>query len=147
MSLPINLRDGLSNGFLAGVSPANELYVAPRSYNQSQYQSMNTTTAFSFAAPKVGSKIVMTGIIANATRAIGANGVAINIFTSSVGPDVASATSALVTIDLAKQQTFGLMNLNLLIDKGQWINATVNDNSGTNLTVYYYYISDEVITV
>jgi len=137
------LIEDSQTGASAKVSPYGELIVSSLAYDTASVQSMTATaTAYSFAPPVAGKKVVITGIIFNADKNVSATTEAdIVLYCSSVGPDSLTSAGSILEVGLIKNQYLSVTPLNIITDEGMWINATTSDAT-IHATVLYHYVEE-----
>ena len=127
---------GSTNSVRARITNQGELKVSASEFSIPVKQTMDGTGVFSFFPPKTGEKLIITGIILNASRSV-TNEALITIF------EAASVTGTSVTdilaVDVAKSTTIPLLGLNLEVNTGVWVNATTDDPT-CNVTILAHYV-------
>lgn len=123
------------------VTKNNQLVVAPISYNESYFNSMNVAnTAFNFVSPKTGKIFILESVIFSSNKNVSAtNGAQIEIYESG-SPSSTIISKELFTLDIAKLESKDIARLNYKTTEGAWINAKT-DSATTNVTILGYYIN------
>ena len=124
-------------GKTAEVTDTGALCVQTQQFNEVKKQVMDGTGVFSFFGPRSGQQFIISGIIMNAARTV-TNECLITIFEANSA--TASSTKDIVAIDIAKSVTTPLLDINVLVTEGKWVNGTTDDPT-CNVTVLGYYVS------
>jgi hypothetical protein len=134
------LKNGHGRPYSAKVTNRGQVVTAPIEYDQSYFNSMTSTgTAYNFVTPKTKMRFVITGFIATSNKDVGTtNGATIPIIETD-GPASTTPTKTLLQLELTKLDGRELTGLNLLTNKGVWVNASTNDAT-VNLTLMGYYV-------
>jgi len=126
------------NGATARVTKSGELVVAPLAYDEVANQTLDSAgVAENFFTPISQKQFVVTGIVANADKAV----------TTDVVVDVYEADSLTSTtidksifhFEMLKNGDKDLIGLRILVNSGMFINAKADD-ANVNMTVTGYYI-------
>ena len=137
--MPIEVRIVGNNGRTADVDEQGSLKVLPREFNLIQKRTMDGTGVFSFFPPKAGKQFIISGIIMNAARSV-TNEALITIFEAT--SEAGALETEIVAIDIAKSVTTPLLDINVLVSEGVWVNGTTDDPT-CNVTVIGYYVEAE----
>lgn len=123
----------------AKITSRGELVVAPFNFSSVQFQNMNSdNTAFNFFGPSANQQFVITTVIADADRNVGANGATVDIYEADSATE-GTIVKQILKFDLVKQTSKILTGLNLAITTGKWINAK-SDDSNILMTIGGYFV-------
>lgn len=122
----------------AKVTKRGELVVAPLNFSTPIFQNINVAgSAFNFFKPITGQQFVITTVIADADRNIGANGTTVDIY-EATGVTETAISSQILKFDMQKQTSKILTGLNIGTSGGKWINAKADDTN-VLMTIAGYY--------
>ena len=128
-----------SSGAKAGVTKSGELVVAPLSYDEIANQTLDSAgVAENFFTPISEKQFVVTGIVANADKAVTTD-VVVDVFEAD---SLTSATidKAIFHFEMLKNGDKDLIGLRILVNPGVFINAKADD-ANVNMTIMGYYIN------
>jgi hypothetical protein len=142
MSLKTTIVDGKGTKSEAKVSGRGQLITAPIDYSTPQYNLLDTDDAgVTFFAPIADQLFVITDVIADADRNVGATGVTVQIYESN-DRDSATVARTILQFDMVKQSSKIITGLNFVSSQtGRFINAKMDDNN-VALTIAGYYIDE-----
>ena len=122
----------------AHVSKNGELITANISPNTVKHWDMTVTgTAYNFAPPIVGKKMRLMNILMYANKSVGASDASISIFTS-LEEDSTVAVETILNLELPKYAIRDLINLNIALQEGLYLNATTDDATIFMTMMGYY---------
>ena len=128
MSLPINIHDKASKRS-AIITSRGQLVTAPLEFSTLSFQNLSAdNVAENFFKPLAGRRFVITDVIADADRSVGANGATVDIFEASA-IDSATIDKQLFQFDMPKQTDKVLIGLNIITTEGVFINGKTDDNN------------------
>lgn len=116
----------------ANVSDLNELYVVNRFPNEAVFNAMTTLDAYNFAPPVTDANFILDGVICNSDNLV--TGSAIVDIYEADAVDSTTIQRSILRFDVARLDTIYLTGLNIIINKGFWVNAKTDDNN-INLTL------------
>lgn len=129
-----------NNGNTAKVSKTGELIVAPFEYSDAMFNTLDlVNTAYNFYAPKSQKQFVMTGIVAFADKDINdASDTVIDVYEASTSTSI-TIDKTLIEFGMAKLSVVNLSSLNIIVNKGKFLNAKTSDDD-IHMTIMGYYI-------
>lgn len=138
MSAPVRIQGG-ENSVSAIVTDLGQLVVAPIAYSRPTYVFMDLiNTTYNVLKPVANKDIIVTGLVLNANRNVSnTTGGTVQIYTAST--EGAAAGTNFFILELVRNQTITLTNLNIQIDRGLFVNARTDDDD-FNLTLFSYRI-------
>ena len=128
-----------ASGVPANVTKSGQLVVAPLAFNEVANQTLDSAgVAENFFVPISQKQFVVTGIVANADKAVTAD-VVVDIFEAD---SLTSATidKAIFHFEMLKNGDKDLIGLNILVSAGVFVNAKADD-ANVNMTIMGYYIN------
>lgn len=140
--ISVKIDDGYgSNGFVK-VNPNGQLVVGPLAFDETSFQEMNVIdTAFNFYGPVAGKQFVITNVIAFASKDVTNNtDTVIDIYEASAD-DTATADKTLLEFGMGQLANASFGPLNIIVNKGKWINGKTSDNT-IWLNILGYYIDE-----
>ena len=121
------------------VSEYGQLVTGAIAYSTPVAQTLTViNTAYNFVAPLSGHKIVITAMLLYANKNVGVNDAIVNVYEADAEDELTIA-NPIITTEMVKQTSRDLLNLNLIIQEGKWINAKTDDAS-VFMTIMYYYV-------
>jgi len=137
--LPIDsfIKDGQGSGHHVRVDHTNSIKVRegePSTASRTQLAANNV--GYTLKAPIQGFKFLITGLIINAASTVTGNAT-IDIYESDTADSTVS-TMDILTLDILKNDTIIILPVNILVEKGSFINAKTDDNV-VNITILGYY--------
>jgi hypothetical protein len=136
----VQIVDGREGHGRACVLPSGQLAVAPLKYDDTQFRELGAAdTAVNFYEPKDRHNFVITSIVAYADKQVGSSTNATVVVFESDGPEEETVSKVLLQIEIGQNQSIPLLPLNLLVNKGKWINAKTDDDD-VHMTIMGYYI-------
>ena len=84
-------------------------------------------TPVNVVLPKSNKKFIITEIILNGDRSIGANGAITDVYANSVGPIDGTVTEQIIQAEIIKQGDLILTGLHILVKEARWINVKSDD--------------------
>jgi hypothetical protein len=130
MTLPTVIKGTSSNE--ADVSNFNELYIVNRFANESLFNSIVDANAYNFAPPVQGANFILDGVICNADKSVTTSAL-VDIYEAD-SIDSTTIQRSILRFDVTRNTTISMTGLNLLINKGFWVNAKADDFN-VNLTL------------
>jgi hypothetical protein len=142
MSLKTTIVDGRGTKREVKVTSRGQLITSAIDYSTPVYNLLDTNDAgVTFFAPIADQLFVITDVIADADRSVGANGVTVEIYESN-DEDSATVARAILQFDMVKQSSKIITGLNFITSQtGRFINAKMDDNN-VSLTIAGYYINE-----
>lgn len=138
MTLKIHLEDGKTGtGNRALITPRGGVVTEPLDVNIPQFNSLSPTPS-NFFFPRVEAQFLITGIIATRQKGGGSTGAEITIYEADSPNAAIGAGDILLIVTVPATTTLPILNLNLLVSEGRWLNAA-SDVTSTTLTVLGYY--------
>jgi len=135
MALPISIFGDC--GKSAAVSGNGEVRVAPLKPNQLLHNKMDTIdTAYVFAIPFIGQRMIMENVLISTDNFIGVNGADVTIYLATT-PDATTGTT-LMEFNIPKNHSRDIVGLNLAIDEGFYLLAKTNDATVYATMMGYY---------
>ena len=111
-----------------GVSENGELFVTPLHHNQSVHFKMDTiNTAYTYASIQTGQEMHLQNILIYGNKNVGVNDAQVTIYTS-LEADSLVVKDIIMEFEVPKYGTRDLINLNLKIGSGVYLNAKTDDN-------------------
>lgn len=140
MAVPIVIKDGQGNGKSVKVSQIGELITRAFEYSTPIFNTLNVDNqVFNFFKPQPGKKFVITDVIADANRDIGATGVTVDIY-EALNESSTIIETQILKFDMIKQTSKVLNGLNFITTgEGIFINAKADDSS-VLLTISGFFI-------
>mgnify|MGYP003654919053 CR=1 FL=1 len=133
------IQDGFGSKHKAMVTQYGQLVVGALSYSTPIAHSMTAiNTAYNFATPISGKRIVITDILMYANKGVGANDAAVEIY-EAAGDNETTVLKTIISTEMLKQTSRDFTGLNLIVSDGVWLNAKTDDNI-IYMTIMYYYI-------
>ena len=126
------------SGSTVKVTTSGEIVVAPLSYDEIANQTLDSANvAENFFAPISNKQFVITGIVANADKAVTTD-VVVDVFEAD---SLTSATidKAIFHFEMLKNGDKDLTGLRILVNSGVFINGKADD-ANVNITIMGYYI-------
>lgn len=139
MAQKTTIEDGFGAGYKAMVTQYGQLVTGALSYSTPIAHTMVlNNTAYNFASPISGKRIVITDILIYANKGVGAGDAAVEIYEAD--DDIETTISkSIISTEMLKQSTRDLTGLNLIVSEGKWVNAKTDDNT-IFMTIMFYYI-------
>lgn len=137
MTTPIRIKDSDSD-LTAKVTEFGQLVVAPLDYSVPVEIELDTiNTAFSFIPPVANKNIVITDIIAFASRNV-SNTTPANVQVYEAdGEESVTPILGVLSPQLLRGGSVAITGLNLIVPEGRWVNA-ITDDAEILLTIMYY---------
>jgi len=137
--IKVNIVDGHGTSNTIKVSPQGELLVRQLKFGRPKFQAIDTIdTAFNFFLPRAGEQFVITGILLNTNKDIGANGAIVDIYESSSATST-TIDSQIVRINVLKNDTVPIPGIFFGVTEGKFLNGKTDDAT-VNVTIGGYYI-------
>ncbi len=129
MSVPSQICDGGGTKNFAKVTTRGQLVTAPLEFSNLIFQNLSVDdVAENFFEPIAGKRLVITDVIADASRDVGVNGATVDIFeTDAIDSEIID--KQLFQFDMPKQTDKVLTSLNVITTEGKFINAKTDDNN------------------
>ena len=137
MPIDSHIKSGDGTGNIAKVNAQGALITASIGYDLVSKAALIATTVYNLREPRAGQQFIITGLILNASRSVTSEAL-ISIFESSVYQGV--STVDILSLDVAKNTTISLLDLNILVDAGKWVSCSTDDAT-CNVTLLGYYIT------
>ena len=143
MSTPAHIVDGFhGTRNKACVTKIGQLVTTPFRYDETEFKELAVNdTAYNFYSPKHEQQFVITGIVAVGDQQITANSNADVVVYEATAPDTTTVEKVLFQTAIARDSFQGLPSLNILVNKGVWINAKTTDDD-VHMTIMGYYIPE-----
>lgn len=139
MSTKIHITDTTTN-FHAKVTKRGELIVGAVDFTTPIFNEMTVDNQpYNFFGPTANKQFVITTVIADANRDIGATGVTVDIYEADSATE-STISKQILKFDMLKNTSKILTGLNLAITKGKWINSKADD-SNVLITIGGYYVN------
>ena len=141
MSMNIKIKDGNGLGSEASVTSRGQLVVAPLDFS-SPFPGVAgaADTAVNIVEPIAGKAFIITEIILYANKSVGVNDATVELYEASTSNTIV-VDKCIFNQEMVKQTTLALTGLNLLINKGKFVNLKTDDNS-IFINVFGYYVED-----
>lgn len=134
--LPVALTNG--HGYVARITPHGELVVSPAAPNQSRHNAMTVVdTAYNFAEPISGKKMRVQNILLYANKSVGVNDATVTIYTANAADSV-TIIDTIMVMEIPKYGSRDLINLNLELPEGVYLNAKTDDATVYATMMGYY---------
>lgn len=138
MAIDTNITDE-AQGHVAKVTKRGQLVVAPLEFSEAYFQNLDVVlTAYNFAGPVTGKRFVITSITASGNKFIGTDGALVEIYEADAEDSLIS-TKDIYGLPIPKNGQLAITPLNLVINEGVFLNASVDDDD-VYLTITGYYI-------
>jgi hypothetical protein len=139
MGIVANIIGGIAD-YVARVTPAGQLVVAPYDYDLVKFNSLAVVnTAYNYYVPLSGMEFVITSMLAFATKDVGDTTSTSIVIYEAGSPDVTTVDKVLFQFGMGKLTTLPITPLNIKVNQGKFINAKTDDNT-IELTITGYYI-------
>lgn len=141
MVLNVHLKDGKGGSQAACCTSRGELVINRFDYSTAYTASATViNTGYNIIEPKTGQRFVVTSMVIATDRNVGAtNGALINIYEANSDSSTTSIKDLIPTnLELVKQQRI-VLDLNMIITEGVWVNLKTDDNN-VSATIYGYYV-------
>jgi hypothetical protein len=141
MSLKGVIVDGEGKGTKAIVTSNGQLVTAPLSYSTPVFTRLAVNNqGYTFFEPINSDLFVITDIIADADKGVGANGATVIVYEAE-DADIATVSKTIIQFEMLKNTSKILTGLNFIVSTvGRFVNAKTNDNN-ISMTIAGYYIS------
>ena len=143
MSIPVQILGTPSGGGRmtpVGISSNGQLYVAPISYDLTQFLELaEDNTAYNFYVPIAGCNFVITGIRAVADKQVSSSVDAIVIIYEASSANTTVVDKTLHQEAMVQELSVTLLPINILVTEGKYINAKTTDDD-IHMTIMGYYI-------
>jgi len=138
MALPVVLVG--TKGTRSEVTKSGEVVVAPLSYSDTVFASMETVDiAYNFFQPKFEKQFVITGLLAFADKDINDASATDIIVHEATAVASTVEDKVLMHFGMAKLSLLPFAPLNILVNSGVFVNAKTNDNN-VLITITGYFI-------
>ena len=125
----------------AKVTKRGQLVVAPLEFSEPKNVTiLLADTAYNVIEPKPKKKFVITSIVISGARSVGINGALVELYEADA-IDETTSTKNIYTIDIARSASIPILPLDILINKGKWLNIKAGDVT-VYATISGYYIGD-----
>ena len=144
MSMPVNIVDGkLNTSNKVAVTQRGQLVTSPIAFSETHFNAMAVNgIAYNFLEPKANCQFVITDIIASGNKDVGANDGSNLVIYESDAADSLTEDNDLFVLTIGRNSTTVITGLNVITNKGKWINATMDDNI-VNLTILGYFVEED----
>lgn len=138
MTLKIHLEDGkLGTSNKALITSRGGIVTEPLDVNLPKFNAL-TTSPSSFFPPRELSQFLITGLIATRRKGGGSTAAEITIYNANSPTAAATSPNTLLIITVPTTTTLPILDINLLVGEGKWLNA-VSDVADTTLTILGFY--------
>lgn len=135
--IKVNILDGSGEKHTTKVTHNNELLVV-KQFSQAEKITLTVdNTPVNLIKPKAGSRLIITGLIVNTDRNVGVNGASVEVYEAN-SESSSTVDKAILTFDLAKNQTVATSSILIETTEGVFINAKADD-SNVNVTLLSYF--------
>jgi len=139
MGVGVEITSG-HRGRVAEVSAQGELLTRGFAYSDPQFQNMDViNTAYNFFVAKAGFRFVITGMVLDANRNVGANGASVIIYEATTAVTITVAKT-IFEFDMVKQSSKTLFPLLVQTTEGVFVNGKTDDDD-VLVTIMGYYIT------
>lgn len=122
------------------VSSLGQLITAPFAYDETVFKELaEVNTAYNFYEPKAGQQFVITGIIFRADKQVSSVSDATVIVYEATSISETTVDKVLLQFAVVQDAAPIITALNILVNKGRWINAKTTDDD-IHMTITGYYI-------
>ena len=126
MTIDTIIIGGRGKPHRVGVSKNGELITSQLSFDMGIRKVLDSTgTAFNHVEPESGKKFIITGLVINADKNVTAS--AVTEFYEADSPTNATASTALLTIDVPKNETVVITNIRMETSTGVYLNSKTDD--------------------
>lgn len=133
---------GAEFGTSAKVTKSGELVVSPLSYDQTSFNELaEINTAYNFYTPISNKQFVITGVLSYGDKQVSSSTNATVIIYEASTIDTVTVDKVLVQFEIGQNQSIPFVALQLLVNKGVWINAKTDDDD-IHMTIMGYYIKE-----
>ena len=137
--IPVNIKNS-ADDVEAKVTSFGQLVVAPISYNDVVFNELaEINTAYNFWEPQGGKQVVITVIDIVADKQVSSTVSADVIIYEASSPDTTTVDKVLYETAMVEGQQKSL-NVNLLVNKGKFVNAKTTDDD-IHMNIFGYYIN------
>jgi hypothetical protein len=137
--IPVEIKSG-NSATKAKVTSSGQLVVGPLSYDVTEFNTLDViNTAYNYFKPLAGKQFVITTIVVFADKDIANNSATEIVIYEADAPDTTTPTKILLQFGMGQLTTLPIVPLNLLINKGKFVNAKTNDDD-IHMTIMGYYI-------
>lgn len=143
MSTPVQLKDGrFGTGTLAGITSIGQQVVSPYAYDETVFKELaEVTTAYNFYKSKSGQQFVITGINAKADRQVSTTDDADVVIYEADSETSLTVDKVLFQEAMVRGEKASLFPLNILVNKGKFVNAKTTDDD-IHMTITGYYVPE-----
>lgn len=142
MTTPTHIIDGCGTKNRACVTSNGQLITAPYAYDDvASVELAENDTAYNFFNPIDGKQFVITGVFAKADKQVSSTTEATLVLYESDEPESTTVDKTLFSVALLQYDQLGLLPLNLLVNKGKFVNAKTTDDD-IHMTIFGYYIPE-----
>jgi hypothetical protein len=137
--LKVQLVDGSGTGNAATISEKGQLIVSPVSANSVKFVEMTVNDiGYTLVPPSIdGKDILLSGLFITADSSVTGQAI-VNVYLANASGSATIDTS-IFQLEILKQNTIILSDLNIRLDKGFWLNSKTDDNN-IQITALYYYL-------
>ena len=137
--IKVNIGDGSGGGSSVKVSPQGELLTRQLKFSEPKFQALDTIdTAFNFFPPKAGQQFIITQVLLNTNKDIGANGAIFDLYEANSSSST-TIDKQLVKLNILKNDTVPVPGIFLGVSEGKFLNGKTDD-AVVNVTVAGYFI-------
>lgn len=124
------------------VSPTGEIAVSPVRYNETVFKELaEPNIAYNFYGPHVGEQFVLVSMLAYGDKQVGTSTNATVIVYEGESIDTITISRVLLQFEVGQNQSVPFAPINVLVNKGVWINAQTDDDD-IHMTLLGYYINE-----
>jgi hypothetical protein len=139
MAIVSKVVDGTGKGFNAKVSKWGIQATGPIDFSVSySVEAAVINTAYNFVAPVTNHQFVVTSILLYANKGVGAGDATVEIYEAEA-IDTVTVDRAILTTEMLKNTSRDLLNINMIVSPGKWLNIKTDDNT-IFATILGYYV-------
>ena len=136
------IESGVGGKHKAKVTGSNELVVAPLSYDETSFNTLDTVdTAYNFFEPLPNKQFVITGILVFADKDVLDSSDTIIIIYEASDKTTTTVDKTLLQFGMGKLTSLPIVPLHLLVTPGKWISAKTGDDD-IHMTIMGYFIAE-----
>jgi len=140
--LNVKLHDGTGKGNRAKILSTGALVVSPPDYDDAIFNTLDVAgTGYTYFKPLSGKQFVMTGAVAFADKDVSDNTDTVIVIYESDGASSTTEDKVLLQFGMGKLTSLHIAPLNILLNKGKWLNAKTGDDD-IHMTITGYYINE-----
>lgn len=141
MPAPMHITGDHSGGLVTAiVTKIGQLVTTPYAYDETVFFELDlVNTAYNYYAPKNGFQFVVTGVVAFADKEVSNASDTNIIIYEAADSTTTTVDKTLLQFGLAQNSTISITPLNVLVNKGKFVNAKTDDDD-VHMTIMGYYI-------